>query len=86
MLFIADKYKEKGLTLDELFHHYDRLIVKKNINFERQSHFLNEELSLKNYKNQNNTLDKKTLNNIGENYLNLTKKNFLQLILKNILK
>jgi len=34
------------------------------------------ELSLKNYKNQNNTLDKKTLNNIGENYLNLTKKKF----------
>lgn len=55
MLFIADKYKEKGLTLDELFHHYDRLIVKKNINFERQSHFLNEELSLKNYSNNRGT-------------------------------
>lgn len=49
MLFIADKYKEKGLSLDELFHHYDKLIVKKNINVERQSHFLNEELSFKNY-------------------------------------
>ena len=31
MLFIADKYKEKGLTLDELFHHYDKLIVKKTL-------------------------------------------------------
>ena len=55
MLFIADKYKEKGLTLDELFHHYDKLIVKKNINFERQSHFLNEELSFKNYNNNRGT-------------------------------
>ena len=49
MIFIADKYKEKDLTLDNLMAHYDKLIVKKDINFERKTHFINEELCLKNY-------------------------------------
>ena len=44
MLFIEDKYKEKSLTLDQLFKHYDKLIARKDIHFERNTFVLNEEL------------------------------------------
>ena len=53
MLFIADKYKEKSLTLDKLMAHYDKLILKKNINFQRKTHFLNQELFLDNNSGDN---------------------------------
>ena len=51
--FIADKYKEKSLTLDKLMAHYDKLILKKNINFQRKTHFLNQELFLDNNSGDN---------------------------------
>ena len=48
MLFIEDKYKEKNLTLEQLFNHYETLIARKDIHFERNTFFLNEELLFNN--------------------------------------
>ena len=54
MLFIEDKYKEKSLTLEQLFKHYDKLIARKDIHFERKTYFSKEELLFNNNGLDNN--------------------------------
>ena len=48
--FIFEKYKEKekSLTLESLVNHYEKLIVKNDINTERNTYFLEESLLFKN--------------------------------------
>ena len=87
MLFIEDKYKEKSLTLDQLFKHYDKLIARKDIHFERNTHFSNEEL-LFNNSGLNLSVNKSTIletntwkqpskrNNIDKNSLRQLDSNF----------
>ena len=43
MSLFLDKYRDNDFTLDKLINHYDRLIVKKDINTERNTYFMNEE-------------------------------------------
>ena len=43
MRFIENKYKEKSLTLEQLYKLYNKLIARKDINVERNTFFVNEE-------------------------------------------
>ena len=89
MGFIEDKYKDKSLTLDKLIEHYDKLIVKKDINTERNTYFSNEEHLIKNsgldtsinnksiLMHSTNTWKQETRMNISKNSINKIEDNHL---------
>ena len=90
--FMGDKYKEKSCTLDKLIKHYNKLIAKKEINFERKSYFGSEDFLFK--KNSLDSTNNK-INPILETYTwkktfgkkEITKKNsFLAQIVENNLE
>ena len=60
--FFVIKYKDNSFTLDTLIKHYEKLIIKKNINNERNTYFMNED-KLKN----NSLMDISTSTSINLN-------------------